>query len=74
MVPLLTKAVGALRPDDKLADCLVCGSSIHERDDALRIRGGGLVHSDCATYRMRQRDGRRVQRPSRNLNHGFTGE
>jgi hypothetical protein len=66
--------MGALRAEGKVADCLVCGDAIHGRDDALRIRAGGLVHSDCATYRMRQRDGRRVRRPSPNRNAPFTGE
>ena len=51
MVPLLTRAMGALRAEGKVADCLVCGDAIHGRDDALRIRAGGLVHSDCATHR-----------------------
>jgi hypothetical protein len=62
------------RPPATLTRCVVCGRGIHGRDDALRIRGGGLVHADCATYRMRQRDGRRLHRPSPNGNDRFTGE
>ena len=74
MVPILTRAMGVLRYEPALGTCLVCDEVIHDRDDALRIRSGGLVHADCATYRMRQRDGRRLARPSRDGNLGFTGE
>jgi hypothetical protein len=34
--------------------CLVCSRSIRGSDERVRIPGGGHVHRECATYRMRQ--------------------
>ena len=35
--------------------CLVCGRAVGQGDDRMRLRGGALVHSGCATYDMRRR-------------------
>ena len=44
------------RPGRELAFCAVCGDTVHAKDPVARLRGGDLVHSGCATYRIRERD------------------
>jgi len=56
--------MGAMRPGrEQTSFCLVCRNPVSTDDETVRLSGGGHVHADCATYRMRQRDGRRRQRP-----------
>lgn len=33
--------------------CLVCGRRVAEGDPRVRLRGGTVVHRDCATYERR---------------------
>ena len=35
--------------------CLVCGRAVADGENRMRLRGGALVHSGCATYDMRRR-------------------
>jgi hypothetical protein len=67
--------MGAVRLErgEKL-HCLVCGDSITADDETVRLSGGGDVHADCATYRMRQRDGRGGYRRPRQVRGAFTGD
>lgn len=37
------------------ADCLVCHRRVGDSDPRLRLRGGAVVHRECATYDMRRR-------------------
>jgi len=36
-----------------LGTCLVCRDAVRDAGDAVRLSGGGYVHHECATYRMR---------------------
>ena len=64
MAPLVNRIIGAVRPDAQAGGtCVVCRGSIDGHDESVSLSGGGRVHADCATYRMRQRDGRGRQRP-----------
>jgi hypothetical protein len=35
--------------------CLVCGRSIAAAEESMKLRGGAVVHRDCATYDARRR-------------------
>jgi hypothetical protein len=35
--------------------CLVCGRGISASEESMKLRGGALVHRDCATYDARRR-------------------
>lgn len=35
--------------------CLVCQRAVTRTDPQLRLRGGTIVHRECATYDMRRR-------------------
>jgi len=35
--------------------CFVCNRAVSSGDRQLRLRGGTIVHRDCATYDMRRR-------------------
>jgi hypothetical protein len=35
--------------------CSVCNRAVNRDDQQLRLRGGTIVHRDCATYDMRRR-------------------
>ncbi len=35
--------------------CLACGRPVSDRDKSMRLRGGTVVHRECATYVMRRR-------------------
>jgi hypothetical protein len=59
MAPLvspLIRAVRSVRAGRPLDDCKVCGRAVRPGDARMRLPGGGLVHSGCTTYRMRQRE------------------
>ncbi|MBV9213482.1 MAG: hypothetical protein JOZ25_07520 [Actinobacteria bacterium] len=56
-----------------IGTCLVCHDEIETRDDSLPLSGGGRVHTDCATYRMRHRA--RASRGTRRDGHArYTGD
>jgi hypothetical protein len=76
MAPLITKLVRTVNPRSgaDLGTCLVCREALRDAEDAVRLSGGGFVHHDCATYRMRQRLGRPLRSASRNGHDRFTGE
>ena len=76
MAPLITRLVQTVTPQRgaALGTCLVCRDAVRDADDAVRLSGGGYVHHDCATYRMRQRFGRPLRAVSRNGHDRFTGE
>jgi hypothetical protein len=57
-----------------LGTCLVCRDRVRDDDEAVRLSGGGYVHQECTTYRMRQRARRPSVRSSRNGHDEFTGE
>ena len=58
----------------ELGTCLVCRDAIRHDGEAVRLSGGGYVHHECATYRMRQRFGRPLRPVSRHGHDDFTGE
>ena len=74
MAPLVNRLIGAVLPAPRpLGTCLVCRQAIEVGDDSMRLNGGGRVHIDCATYRMRHRA--RAARPrSRGGHDRFTGD
>ena len=76
MAPLITRLVRTVAPRDgrELGTCLVCRKAVRERADAMSLSGGGYVHHDCATYRMRQRGGRPLRGVMRGGHDRFTGE
>ena len=76
MAPLITRLVRTVAPRDgrELGTCLVCRKAVRERADAMSLSGGGYVHHDCATYRMRQRYGRPVGSTSRRQLGRWNGE
>jgi hypothetical protein len=54
--PTPKSVIGWLRADCRPLDhCLVCHDAVRPDDMCVRALGGGLVHSGCATYKMRQR-------------------
>ena len=75
MAPLVNRIFGAVRPDGhKVGTCVVCNDAIDLGDDYVRLSGGGHVHADCATYRMRHR-GRAVRRdPAVAARPRYTGD
>ncbi|TML83970.1 MAG: hypothetical protein E6G07_00510 [Actinobacteria bacterium] len=76
MAPLITRLVQTVVPAHaaELGDCLVCREPVRDDGEAVRLSGGGYVHLDCTTYRMRQRARRPLRRASRNGYREFTGE
>ena len=76
MAPLITRLVRSVAPQRgaELGTCLVCRDAVRDPVDAVRLSGGGFVHHDCATYRMRQRYGRPLRPASPNGHDRFTGE
>ena len=51
MAPLLENIRSAMSsPRGGRPVCLVCGRGVSQDDDSLRLRGGAVVHRDCATY------------------------
>jgi hypothetical protein len=56
MIPLIDSIRAAMsNPRGGRPICLVCGGVVTPRHEALRLRGGALVHRGCATYDMRRR-------------------
>ena len=56
MAPLISRLVQTVSPrHTDLGTCLVCRGAVREAADAVRLSGGGYVHHECATYRMRER-------------------
>ena len=74
MAPLIDRLARRVVTRPAIGTCLVCHDAVRDRADALRLSGGGYVHHDCATYRMRQRIGRPLRPASPNGHHEFTGE
>lgn len=35
--------------------CIVCGRTVSSRQEPLKLRGGTIVHRECATYDLRRR-------------------
>ena len=64
----------AVSPAQSLGTCLVCRSAVRDDGGAVRVPGGGYVHHDCTTYRMRQRGGRPLRAVARGGHDRFTGE
>ena len=75
MAPIIDRLVRTVSPRrPALGTCLVCHSAVREAGDAVRLSGGGFVHNECATYRMRRRLGRPLRAVSPNGHDRFTGE
>ena len=76
MAPLITRLVRTVTPGRgaELGTCLVCRDAVRDAGGAVRLSGGGYVHHECATYRMRQRFGRPLRPAARNGYTAFTGE
>jgi hypothetical protein len=76
MAPLISRLVRTVTPGRgaELGTCLVCHEAVRDAGEAVRLSGGGYVHSECATYRMRQRLGRPLRPVPRNGHALFTGE
>jgi hypothetical protein len=76
MAPLITRLVQTVVParGAEHGPCLVCGETVHDDGEAVRLSGGGYVHLACTTYRMRQRARRPLRRRSRDGHGEFTGE
>jgi hypothetical protein len=58
MPTLIDTVLGTMRLRNlksELGFCAVCGDTVREKDPVLRLRGGELVHRECATYRVRER-------------------
>ena len=60
--------------NERLGSCLVCHGVVRAGDDAVRLSGGGVVHHECATYRMRRRYGRPLRPVPAGGHDDFTGE
>ena len=73
---LITRLVRTVTPGNgaALGTCLVCRDAVRHAGEAVRLSGGGYVHHECATYRMRQRAGRPLRPAARNGHQVFTGE
>jgi hypothetical protein len=51
MTPLLDNIRTAMTsPRGGRPVCLVCGRGVSPAEDSLKLRGGAVVHRDCATY------------------------
>jgi hypothetical protein len=76
MAPLITRLVQTVVPahGSRLGTCLVCREPVRDDGEAVRLSGGGYVHAECTTYRMRQRGHRPLRRASRNVYDELTGE
>ena len=56
-MPLLDRVLAAMRVRERpteVARCSACGRRVTDREERMRLRGGGYVHVGCATYRMRR--------------------
>ena len=74
MAPLVNRIIGAVRPDAQAGGtCVVCRGSIDGHDESVSLSGGGRVHADCATYRMRHRAHAARRRP-RDGHPPYTGD
>jgi hypothetical protein len=74
MAPLISKLVRTVSPARSVGTCLVCRSEVRDDGGAVRVPGGGYVHHECTTYRMRQRGGRPLRAATRSGHDRFTGE
>jgi hypothetical protein len=74
MAPLISRLVRTVGPARSVGTCLVCHGSVRDDGGAVRVPGGGYVHHDCTTYRMRQRGGRSLRAPFPSRHSTFTGE
>jgi hypothetical protein len=56
MTPLIenVRSVMVARSRGERPLCFACGRAILRSDDALRVRGGSVVHRSCATYSARR--------------------
>jgi hypothetical protein len=55
-MPIFPLTIRRSRPAP-VGRCMVCGRTVTEADERLRLRGTH-VHRSCATYRMRREAGR----------------
>ena len=56
MAQLLDSIISVMgSPRGRRSICLVCGRSITEGQELMRLRGESVVHRRCATYEMRRR-------------------
>ena len=74
MAPLISRLVRTVSPARSLGTCLVCRSAVRDDGGAVRVPGGGYVHHDCTTYRMRQRGGGPLRAIAGGGHDRFTGE
>ncbi|HKP90346.1 MAG TPA: hypothetical protein VJT75_10270 [Thermoleophilaceae bacterium] len=74
MAPLISRLVRTVSPARSLGTCLVCHSAVRDDGGAVGVPGGGYVHHDCTTYRMRQRGGRPLRAAAGGRHDRFTGE
>ena len=74
MAPFIDRLVRTLSPAESLGTCLVCRSAVRDDGGAVRVPGGGYVHHDCTTYRMRQRGGQALRLVRGGRHEAFTGE
>jgi hypothetical protein len=57
MAPLIDIVLSTMRfrrNRRELGFCAVCGDTVQDKHPVSRLRGGELVHRDCATYRIRE--------------------
>ena len=74
MAPLVNRLIGVVGPESHaVSTCLVCHDVIEGGDESVRLSGGALVHTVCATYRMRHR-GRPERRQVREPRDRYTGD
>jgi hypothetical protein len=74
MAPLVNRIIGAVRLGAQpLGTCVVCHDAIDVADESVSLSGGGRVHADCATYRMRHR-ARFSRREHRDGHVRYTGD
>ncbi len=74
MAPLVNRIIDAVRPGAQpLGTCVVCHDAIDVGDESVSLSGGGRVHADCATYRMRHR-ARFSRREQRDGHVRYTGD
>lgn len=74
MAPLVNRIIDAVRPGMNIVGtCVVCHDAIDVADDSVSLSGGGRVHADCATYRMRHR-ARATRREQRDGHLRYTGD
>jgi hypothetical protein len=74
MAPLISRLRRTVSPAHTLGTCLVCHDAVRDDGGAVRVPGGGYVHHDCTTYRMRQRGGRPLHAVVGGGRDRFTGE